>query len=398
MQSSLNRNTRGLSVAGLVGIVALIGLLLSSFFLVKIRTVEGNEVGVLESWTDGVSDIPLTPKTYIFFPGWMKTLYTYPTSGQVFVMNDKSDTEEPMAHGRRVDVLEVNSLDNQKVQFHITVTWRIDPAHVVALHKNYRDNIEERLIRPEVVNEVGIRATLQNAIDLYSGERLNTLRETVTNELRAQTGKLATSGIIVDRFVIEKPKLNPDYERIIEQRQLAIATESQAREQQKANVAIADAGRAAALKEQYEQVVKAETAKQRGILEQEAVSQKAIIEASANAKNVIVTQDAESKRITIAAQAEKDRNVLIAQGEKEAALNRAQAIKALGEANAEAQRLQLSAYSAPGSESYVRIEVAKSLAQAFSGVKGYLPANVNYTTVGKDFGGAVNALVGAESK
>lgn len=394
MKQTVPHNCRGLSVGGLLAIVAIFGFLVTFLLLVKIRTVEGNEVGVLETWSDGVSKDPLPPKTYVFFPGFSKSVYTYTTSGRVFVMNDKNDSDEPFANGRHADVLMVNSLDNQQVRFHITVTWRIDPMHVVELHKSYRDNIEERLIRPEVVNSVGIRATLQNAIDLYSGSKLNDLRSAVTDELRSPTGKLAQSGVIIDRFVIEKPRLNPDYEKVIEQRQLAIATESQAREQQKANVAIAEAAKAAALKQQYEEVVKAETAKQRGILEQEATSQKAIIEAAANAKNIIVTQNAESEKVVIAAKAEAARNIAISEAQKQAELNRAVAIEAIGKSTAEANRLLLSSYSVPGSDLYTRIQVASSLASSFSGVKGYLPQNVTYNTVAENFDKGVSLLVG----
>lgn len=394
MKQYIPNNNRGLSVGGLLAIVAIVGVLVGSLLLVKIRTVAGNEIGVLETWSDGVSNEPLTPKTYVFLPGFNKSVYTYTTSGSVFVMNDKEDRQEPFAQGRRADVLVVNSLDNQQVKFHITLTWRIDPAHVVSLHKNYRDNIEERLIRPEVVNEVGIRATLQNAIDLYSGPKLNDLRETVTKELRRADGKLAQSGVIVDRFVIEKPKLNPEYEKVIEARQLAIATESQAREQQKANVAIAEAAKAAALKLQYEEVVKAETAKQRSILEQEATSGKAIIEAAANAKNVIVTQNAESEKIIIAAKAEAARNVAISEAQKQAELNRAVAIEAVGKSTAEANRLLLSSYSVPGSDLYTRIQVASSLSASFANVKGYLPQGVTYNTVAETFDKGVSLLVG----
>ena len=393
-RQTLPRNNRGLTVAGLLALLVIIVVVVSALFLVKIRTVEGNEIGVLETWGDGVSPEPLTSKTYTFFPGFNKSVYTYTTSGRVFVMNEKDDKSEPFAEGRRSDALVVNSLDNQRVSFHITLTWRIDPKSVVQLHKNYRDNIEERLIRPEVVNAVGIRATLQNAIDLYSGPKLNELREVVTKELRDPVGKLAQSGVIVDRFVIEKPKLNPDYEKVIEMRQLAIATESQAREQKKANEALAEAARTAALKGQYEEVVKAETSKQRSILEQQAISEKASIEAAANAKNAIITQEAESQKIVLASQAEAKRNIAISEAQKQAELNRAIGIEAIGRSTAEANKLLLSSYAVPGSDLYTRIQVAASLASSFAGVKGYLPQNVTYNTVAENFDKGVSLLVG----
>lgn len=383
MNNSVNQNNRGLTVAGLLVIVALVGLVALMLFGVNFRTVEGNEIGVKETWAEGVIDTPLTPKTYVLFPAFNQKVYTYPTSGQVFVMNDKDDKAEPFAQGRHSDALLVTSLDNQKVSFHVTVTWRIDPKHVVNLHKNYRDNIEERLIRPEIVNAVAVRATLQTAIDLYSGPKLNALREAVTNELRSADGKLATSGVVVDRFVIEKPKLNPEYEKVIEARQLAIAQESQAREQKKTNEAIAEAAKAAALKQQFEEVVKADTA-----------AKKAVIETKAEADNNVTRQQAVAQVLVINAKAEAEKQVALSEAAKQAEINRAVGIEAIGKAEAEAKKLGLSAFAVPGAESFVKVEVAKNLGIAFQNVKGYLPANVNYSTVGADFSKAVNVLVG----
>lgn len=390
----VSKSNRGsLTVGGLLAIVALVVVVIVGLFLVKVRTVEGNEIGVLETWDQGVVNEPLAPKTYVFFPGFNKTVYTYPTSGQVFVMNDKPDQNEPFANGRRFDTLEVNSLDNQKVYFHIALTWRIDPAHVVSLHKNYRDNIEERLIRPEVVNEIGIRATLLNAIDLYSGPRLNELRDTVTKELRSTTGKLAQSGVIVDRFIIEKPRLNPEYEKVIEQRQLAIATESQAREQEKANLAIAASAQAAAQKQKNEQIVAAEAAKQVAILQQEADAQKTIIQTNADAQNTVTRQKAEAEKVVLAAKAEADRQIAISEAAKQAEINRSVGIKAVGEASAEANKLLLASYAVPGSDLYTRIQVAKSFSEGLANVRFY-PASATFNTVSRDFAGGLNLLVG----
>jgi len=122
--------------------------------------------------------------------------------------------------------------------------------------------------------------------------------------------------------------------------------------------------------------------------------EKGVLEAEKLAQQQVLAAEASAKQVALQAEAEKNRNVLLAQGEKEAAINRAQAIEALGRAEAESKKLALAAYSVPGAESFVKIEIAKSMAQAFSGVKGYLPSNVTYSTVGKDFNGAVNALVG----
>ena len=65
-------------------------------------------------------------------------------------------------------------------------------------------------------------------------------------------------------------------------------------------------------------------------------------------------------------------------------------------AEAEATRLKLSAYSAVGSEAFVRIEVAKSMSEAFQNIKGYLPQYMTVNLLSDSFLKAVEAVVGAK--
>ncbi|HXQ82086.1 MAG TPA: hypothetical protein VN775_12275 [Opitutaceae bacterium] len=378
-----------LIVATLAALVVILGL---STFATK--TIQGNQIGVRETWTGGVDPNPLPPKTY-FFNRWTTQIFAYETSGQVYAMNDK---DEPFASGRRVDPLIVNSKDNQQVVFHILVTWRIDPSHVVALHKNYRDNIDERLLRPAIVKAVSVRATLQEAIDLYSGEKLNQLRSDVEHDLKDPNGNLTSNGIVVDSFVIEKPTfMNKEYVDNIEKRQVQIIIQSRAHEEQLANEALALAAKSAAQKSLNEQVVQADAAKQVAILEQEAKAQQSIIQTSANAKNAVTQQEAESKKIVLAAQAEADRQVAISEASKKAELNRAIAIEAVGKAQAQANQLLLTSYSVQGADLYTRIQVAQSFAQAINNVR-YYPPNATFNTIAADFDKGLSLLVGQPAK
>lgn len=393
--NTTTRDRRGfISSGGLMGIAILFVIVLILFFTAfSFKTIAGNEVGVKETWGGGVEPNSLPPKTY-WINNWTEDIYVYPTSGRVFVMNDKSDRDENFAEGRRSDALQVNSKDNQKVNFHIILTWRIDPAYVINLHKSYRDNIEERLIRPEIVRAVGTRATVEDAIALYSGERLNNLRKQVEDELRAENGRMRQSGIIVDSFVIEKPEFpNKDYIDAIEKRQLAIITETRAKEQEKANIALAAAAKAEALTQQNKELVAAETDRQRQVLQQRAISEREIIAADAAAKNVITRETAEAEKITIAAKAEAARNIAISEAQKQAELNRAVGIEAVGRAEAEAKKLTFIAYAGQGGDNYTRIQVAEAYAKANNTIR-FFPSNATYNTIASDFNKGLNLLVG----
>jgi regulator of protease activity HflC (stomatin/prohibitin superfamily) len=122
-----------------------------------------------------------------------------------------------------------------------------------------------------------------------------------------------------------------------------------------------------------------------------------ILGAQKLAEQQVLDAQAAAKRVEFAAEADKNRNVLAAQGEQEAALLRAQAIEALGKAEAEATRLKLSAYSAQGSEAFVRIEVSKSMAEAFKNIDGYLPQDMTVNLLSDSFLRAVEAVVGGKS-
>ena len=125
-----------------IGVVILILL----FTMVRFTTVHGNEYGIMETWRGGVQNEVLQPKTYVLFPGFMKTIYTYDGSSQVFVMNDKPMREEHAAAGREKDAYLVQSQEGQDMHISLNLRWRIDPAKLVSIHKTVRKEIEEKII------------------------------------------------------------------------------------------------------------------------------------------------------------------------------------------------------------------------------------------------------------
>jgi regulator of protease activity HflC (stomatin/prohibitin superfamily) len=117
------------------------------------------------------------------------------------------------------------------------------------------------------------------------------------------------------------------------------------------------------------------------------------LEAKRAAEQAVLAAEADAKKVAFQAEAEKNRNVLIAEGEKEAAVNRAQAILALGSAEAESKKMQLSAFAVPGADAFVKIEVAKSMSEAFKNVSGYLPESMSISLLSEQYTKGVNMLV-----
>lgn len=361
--------------------VIVVALLLASVFIVDIETVEGNEIGVKETWSDGVLADPLQPKTYVLFPGFTQKVFKYDMSSQVFVMNDQAN--ETYGEGRRRDSYLVQSSEGQDMRISLNIRWRRDPLKVVELHKTVRENVEEKILRPELMRVVKDQATTRSALDAYSGEGLVKLQSDISVALMSAGAELRQRGVIVENFVIEHIGLDPSYVEQIKARQVAVQARLRAIEETKAAEAMAEQAKAEAQAAYERAVVDARRDKDVGVLEAEKRAEQQVLDAKAAAQ-----------RVELAAEADKNRNVLAAEGEQEAALLRAQAIEALGKAEAEATKLKLGAYSAEGSEAFVRIEVAKSMSEAFKNIDGYLPQDMTVNLLSDSFLRAVEAVVG----
>jgi len=364
--------------------VVIVTLIVASLFIVDITTVEGNEIGVKETWEGGVEPDALQPKTYVLFPGFTQKIFKYDTSSQVFVMNDAANST--YGEGRTRDSYLVQSSEGQDMRISLNVRWRRDPAFVIEQHKTVRDNVEEKILRPEIMRIVKDRATTRTALDAYSGEGLVKLQSDISSALMSPEADLRKRGVIVENFVIEHIGLDPAYVEQIKARQVAVQERLRAIEETRAAEARAERAKAEAQAAYEKALVDAKRDKEVGVLEAQKQAEQQVLDATAAAR-----------RVELAAEADKNRNVLAATGEQQAALLRAQAIEALGKAEAEATRLKLSAYSAEGSEAFVRIEVSKSMSEAFKNIDGYLPQDMTINLLSDSFLQAVHSVVGGKA-
>jgi regulator of protease activity HflC (stomatin/prohibitin superfamily) len=353
--------TRGQFWGVTAAVMAVLGLIVFAF-VVEVHTVHGNEMAVLETWSSGVQDEAFSPQTYIRVPGFMYTFYNYDMSSQVYVMNDLSSTEE-FAQGREKDSYGVQSKEGQDMQISMNVRWRLDPDKLVHLHKTVREDVEEKVLRPALLRTVKDEATVMEAILAYSGEGLVSLQSSIETVLSDPNGHVRESGIIVDQFVIERIKLDTEYIGQIKARQVAIQSELRAKQEETAALAEAQKAKAEAQADYETQVVAGERDKKLGILIAEKTARERVL----------------------AAEAEKQEQVLASEGERLSGENKAAAIIAIGDAEAHAKQVQLEAWAVDGADNFVRIEIAKSMAQAFQNIDGYLPGDMNITMLSTNF-------------
>lgn len=369
-----------MNTKSIISIIAVFMLLVMTLATVRIQTVYGHEVGVKETWGGGVINEVLPPKTYVLIPGFMQKIYKYSVGQQKYVMNDVGDVE--FGEGRPNDAYVVQSSDQQSMRISMAIQWRRDPLMAVELHKTLQDNIEERLLRPELMRIVKDEATTLTALEAYAGSGLVRLQQSIQNKLRHPEGELHKRGVIIDNFVIEHIGLDKKYIGEIEARQVAVQARLRNIEETKAAEEAANKAKAEAQADYERQVVAARRDKEVGILSAQKSAEQQVLAATASARQV-----------ELAAEAEKNRNILNAEGDKEAGYLRANAIEALGAAEAEATKLKLQAYAVQGADAFVKIEVAKSMADAFKNIQGYLPESMNVTLLAEQYTSGVNLLV-----
>lgn len=360
-----------LIISGVLLVVALVVTLIT----VKIVTIDGNQLGVKETWSGGVQTEILQPKTYFLFPGWSQTVYKYDASSQVFVMNDKSMVQEGKSSvGREKDAYLVQSQEGQDMKISLNLRWRLDPTKLVSIHKTVREQIEEKIIRPVVMRVVKDEATTMKAIDAYSGEGLVRLQSNIQKSLTgAGEGKeLSERGVIVENFVIEHIELDPLYIVEIKGKQIATQKTLRSKEEQIAAEAAALVAKSTAMADYNTKMI----------------GQMLL------ATNMVLQAEADNSKIVIAAKAMQQQLTLEAEGKKAAMIATAEGTLAMGKAEAQAKELMLKAYAVPGSDNWVKVEVSKNLGTAFGGIKGYLPEKMTINTFTDNFMKGLDASTG----
>lgn len=374
-----NKTPVSLIVAAIVLAIGLVLTLVSVEFV----TIKGNELGVKETWGGGVSDTILQPKTHVI-SRWTTDIIKYDASSQVFVMNDKPMANEKVV-GRERDAYLVQSAEGQDMKISLNLRWRLDPSKLVSLHKTVRQDMEEKIIRPVVMRVVKDEATKKKAIEAYSGEGLVLLQSSIQTALTGSgEGKeLSERGITVENFVIEHIELDPKYIEEIKGKQIATQKTLRAAEEQKAADAEALVAKAKAQAEYNTKLVA-----------QQLLATNMVIQAQADNERVIIAAKAAAEQATVAAKAEQTKLTLEAEGKKAAMLAMAEGTLAMGKAEAASKELLLKAYAVPGSDNWVRTQVAESVARGFGNIKGYLPADMKVNLLTDNFNKAVDILTG----
>lgn len=329
---------------GFYGVLGVI-ILVVSFSFVGWEKVEGDEAAVLQDWSGGVRSEVWRDGTHFYIPVVTDVhLYNIGIEKVTFASNKEAEYAP----------IEVNVGENggQRAKISLSVNYRIahtidedgkitfSPERLIALHRELKKDYESIVLKRTIVEVVNRIARPKSALEIYSGTGYNLFVEEVQAALHSHK-MFRNNGILIESVIVYNVNLNPEYEKEIESKQLAIQKTLRENEEEKAAVA------------------RAARAKQEAQAEVETRTQKA--------------EAAKQERIK-AAEAEKAEQVLQAQGQKEAQILKAEGILAQGRAEAEVQELKREALYA-GSSGALRAKV--EIAQARAVVSGKILGTIN---------------------
>jgi regulator of protease activity HflC (stomatin/prohibitin superfamily) len=351
----------------IIGAVALVIVSIVCLALFEIKTVKGNEMGVKETWNDGVIEKVFPPKTYFLFPGFSQEIISYDMSAQV----------------SKMDNYRVQSQEGQDLTIAVRLQWRRDATKLVNQHKTVRNQIDDKIITPVLMRVVKDEATAKKAIDVFSGDGLVALQASIQRRLSDPKGELAEKGVTVENFVIVHIELDPKYIEEIKGRQIATQRQLRAVEEQKAAEAEALVAKS-----------KAQADLNKAVVEAKRDAEVKVIAATAQNEQVVISAKASQEQAILAATGEKQKLILEADGKKQANIAEAEGLLALGKAKAESQKLQLQAYAVQGADGYIKTQIAESMSRAFSNIKGFLPSDMKISVIASDYEKAVNTVSG----
>lgn len=350
------------------GIVLLIAII-AAFQCVNWKMIGGNELGIKETYNDGVVSNVYQPGLQWMTPAWSQKFYVYDASVQTFSAKNPTGDKDKDAQINMVPY-KVPSSEGQDMTISFNIRWRLDPTRLVQFHRMVRTEPEKKLIMPIAMRVIRDEATKRRAIDAYSGTGLVQLQSDIQSALLNHP-ELREAGIIVENFVIEHNDLDPNYIAEIRGKQIATQRQLRAKEEQLAAEADALVAKAKAQADANAQIVAADRAKQVTILNAQAENEKAII----------------------AAKAEQQKRVFEAEGKRDADIAEAKGILERGKAEAEARKLMLQSYAVPGADVFARIEIAKQMAPAFAGIRGWLPQDMKVNLLSANFMESVENLM-----
>ena len=355
----------------LSGLIWTVGILLvfviGAAIFMPIQEIIGHEAGISETFL-GIRTVPQADGTEVakeFAPG--KRLYfrvwenytLYDMRKHRYIL----DTPENVAAIDQNDIngnaLYIQTDRGQTVKVRIKVIWRYKPGMLGVVHAQARNDVdvaEAKILDTPIKRISQNLITPQDALYVYYGAGLVELQKDFKSQLMEDEA-IAEMGIVIDDAVVYT-ELDPEY---VEQINAKITAEQKEKAQEQieaANLAEAEAEKAAA------EILKAKV-----VVAAQAEAEKAVLAAEAEAKKEVLAAEAAAKKVTLAAEADMEKERMEGEGQKLRLVAEAEGTLAMALAEAEGQeKLKMAKYDGEAGERQTSVMIAEAIAEKVTGM------------------------------
>lgn len=170
----------------------------------------GRVAVVFNTLTGGLST--MNSGTNLLIPGVQRPIL-YDTRIQSYTMSATYGEGEVKGD----DAIDCLTKDGQVVRMDITARFHIDPLKAADLHKTIGPDYMNKVVRPEIRSAVRLSVSAYQVTEVYSEKRTAIQQSTI----EMLTPKFTANYLILDEVLIRNVRFSPDFEKAIEQKQIA---------------------------------------------------------------------------------------------------------------------------------------------------------------------------------
>jgi len=191
-----------------------IGIVVVVFLLLSINTVPAGHVGVERGFGGDVTGTVYEPGTHLVMP-W-KSVQEVECRQRTYTMSDS----EGEGDRTRADAVVVDSVNGTSHRVDVSIRYSIDPEQADRFVKRWNDpeQMEERLIRPDVRSDLRDEGASISTLDIFRSEGRERLSQTTE---RTVSENFADEPVTVEAVKVREVTVPEDVRRSLEQRQQA---------------------------------------------------------------------------------------------------------------------------------------------------------------------------------
>ena len=192
-------------------ILAVIAVFIIVMIAKTILILDTGEVAVVFNQINGKLSTKY-PGTNFLFPGVQKAI-PYDTRVLTYTMAGSFAEGEPKGD----DAITTLTKDGQMVTMDLSIRFHIDQTRVTNLHREIGPDYINKVIRPEIRNQIRLAVSAYPVTEVYTEKRSEIQNQTQENLKR----KFSASYLILDEVLIRNIRFSPEFEKAIEQKQIA---------------------------------------------------------------------------------------------------------------------------------------------------------------------------------